>query len=400
MAVVYRELEIRFPNGDYHTITGSNIMAESMTITKSICDGNLKLGGCIATQFELQLIDISPDMVQGKKIQAVLLEYGDEEFEVLYPSDDLIPSDDLVPDGHFSYSCTERIVFTGYVDRAKRQKQREIVNITAYDDLYCWGNKNVSWWFENFAQYSGNAYIMTVIESLFESQIGYDEETYPERMQYIAPRWGKSVDNNNYTKPLALSRYLAETLYKGDISAVDILRSANELMGRFGYITPDGKYTTMSIAENQKITVDRWIDLDFEEYDTALIDITSFNYNDSQKCTFGRASQTKSCYYSEDNILTNCSTDYNTVRVLVDNVMNKGKLGDKIYRYRPFRMKTAEELIEGKNIGLGSKLEVITNYLTFQSFVFQEKITGIQHLQYEFSAEGDQILNGYTNLSE
>lgn len=400
MAVVYRELEIRFPNGDYHTITGSNIMAESMTITKSICDGNLKLGGCIATQFELQLIDISPDMVQGKKIQAVLLEYGDEEFEVLYPSDDLIPSDDLVPDGHFSYSCTERIVFTGYVDRAKRQKQREIVNITAYDDLYRWGNKNVSWWFENFAQYSGNAYIMTVIESLFESQIGYDEETHPERMQYIAPRWGKSVDNNNYSRPLALSRYLAGTLYKGDILAVDILRSANELMGRFGYITPDGKYTTMSIAENQKITVDRWIDLDFEEYDTALIDITSFNYNDSQKCTFGRASQTKSCYYSEDNILTNCSTDYNTVRVLVDNVMNKGKLGDRIYRYRHFRMKTAEELIEGKNIRLGSKLEIRTNYLTFQSFVFQEKITGIQHLQYEFSAEGDQILNGYTNLSE
>ena len=67
MAVVYRELEIRFPNGDYHTIIGSNIMAESMIITKSICDGNLKLGGCIATQFELQLIDISPDMVQGKK---------------------------------------------------------------------------------------------------------------------------------------------------------------------------------------------------------------------------------------------------------------------------------------------------------------------------------------------
>lgn len=400
MAVVYRELEIRFPNGDYHTITGSNIMAESMTITKSICDGNLKLGGCIATQFELQLIDISPDMVQGKKIQAVLLEYGDEEFEVLYPSDDLIPSDDLVPDGHFSYSCTERIVFTGYVDRAKRQKQREIVNITAYDDLYRWGNKNVSLWFENFAQYSGNAYIMTVIESLFESQIGYDEETYPERMQYISPRWGKSVDNNNYSRPLALSRYLAGTLYKGDILAVDILRSANELMGRFGYITPDGKYTTMSIAENQKITVDRWIDLNFEEYDTALIDITSFNYNDSQKCTFGRASQIKSCYYSEDNILTNCSTDYNIVRVLVDNVMNKGKLGDKIYRYRPFRMKTAEELIEGKNIRLGSKLEIRTNYLTFQSFVFQEKITGIQHLQYEFSAEGDQILNGYTNLSE
>ena len=93
--IIYRELEIRFPNGEAETIKGNNIISESMTITRSICDGNLKLGGCISTQFELQLIGISPDKVQGRKIQAVFLEYSDEHFEVLYPSEDLIPSDDL-----------------------------------------------------------------------------------------------------------------------------------------------------------------------------------------------------------------------------------------------------------------------------------------------------------------
>lgn len=400
--IIYRELEIRFPNGEAETIKGNNIISESMTITRSICDGNLKLGGCISTQFELQLIGISPDKVQGRKIQAVFLEYSDEHFEVLYPRDNLIPSDSLTPDGRLAYNCTERIIFTGCVDSAKRQKQREIVNITAYDDLYRLGSRNVSVWFSALAQHDPNLYVMSVIERIFDAHIGYDEILEPEGMQWIL-RWQKSVGNNNYTKPLALSTTLVDNIYKGNITALDILKSANELMGLFGYITPDGKYTTMSIAENKEITVDRWIDLDFEEYDTAQIDITVFSYKDSQKRTFGRASQTKNCYYSEDNILTNCSTDYDTVGVLVNNVMNSGKLGGREYQYRPFKMKTAEELIAGKNIGLGSRLKIITNYLDLPyvvSFVLQEKVTGIQHLQYEFSAEGDQIIESFDNIRE
>ena len=91
MAIIYRELEIRFPNGDYQTITGSNILSERMTITKSICDDGLKLGGCIATQFELQVIGINPDKIQGKKIQAVFLEYSDQTRHILHPRNDLIP---------------------------------------------------------------------------------------------------------------------------------------------------------------------------------------------------------------------------------------------------------------------------------------------------------------------
>ena len=407
--VVYRELEIRFPNGDNETITGSNILSESMTIIRSICDGNLKLGGCIAAQFELQLIRISPDRVQGKKIQAVLLEYSDQHYEVLYPRDNLIPSDSLIPDGHYSYNCTERIMFTGYVDKAARQKNRQIVNITAYDDLYRLGCQNVAIWFSQFAQYSGNAYnvyIMTLLESLFNSQIGYDEQADPNGMQWIS-RWQTSAENNNYTRPLSLSKNLVETLYKGDILAVDILKAANELMGLFGYITPEGKYTTMSIVEELPVTISRWIDLEFEEYNTEQIDIVSFDYYDSRKMIFGRSSSTNSCYYSDDNILTRCSTNYDNVKNLIKNVANAGKLtvgniNNVGYKYRPFKLTTIDKLLPS-GVGLGSRVHIATgeNDMPWvDSFVFQEKITGIQSLKYELSAEGDRILSGYDNLSE
>ena len=405
MAIIYRELEIRFPNGDYQTITGSNILSESMTLTRSICDdGNLKLGGCIATQFELQLIGIQPDKVQGKKIQAVLLEYSDQHYEVLYPRDNLIPSDSLIPDGHYSYNCTERIMFTGYVDKAARQKNRQIVNITAYDDLYRLGCQNVAIWFSQFAQYSGNAYnvyIMTLLESLFNSQIGYDEQADPNGMQWIS-RWQTSAENNNYTRPLSLSKNLVETLYKGDILAVDILKAANELMGLFGYITPEGKYTTMSIVDKLPVTISRWIDLEFEEYNTEQIDIVSFDYYDSRKMIFGRTSATKSCYYSDDNILTRCSTNYDTVKNLIRNVTNAGKLSGNEYKYRPFKLTTIDKILPS-GVGLGSRVHIATgeNDMPWvDSFVFQEKITGIQSLKYELSAEGDRILSGYDNLSE
>lgn len=405
MGVFRRDLEIRFPNGDYQTITGENIVSESMTITKSICDGNLKLGGCIATQFDLQLIGIRPDEIQGKKIQAVFLEYSDEHFEVLYPRDDLYPSDTLIPDGRLAYNCTEKIVFTGYIDTAKRQKNREYVTIIAYDELYMIGKTNVYDWFYNFAMYSSNPYIMSIIDSLFGSQIGYDEDARKEGMQWLL-RWQTSGGNNNFTKPISLSFQRVKE-YKGNITASEILRSANELMGLFGYMTEDGKYTTKSIVNNlTPIVINNWIDLDFEEYITAQIDIVSFSYNGgNNKISYGRTSSLKSTYVSDDNILAYCCGQEDKISQLVNNLTNNGKLAYKEYRYRPFRLSTAEALLPHSKIELGSKIKIRTGYgdddVRFvNGFVFQIKIKGIQSLMYEFSAEGDQVLNGYDSIDE
>ena len=189
---------------------------------------------------------------------------------------------------------------------------------------------------------------------------------------------------------------------KDDILAVDILKAANELMGLFGYITPEGKYTTMSIVDKLPVTISRWIDLEFEEYTTEQIDIVSFDYYDSRKMIFGRSSSTNSCYYSDDNILTRCSTNYDNVKNLVRNVTNAGKLSKTEYKYRPFTLVTIDKLLPS-GVGLGSRVHIATgenDMPWIDSFVFQEKITGIQSLKYELSAEGDRILSGYDNLSE
>lgn len=55
----------------------------------------------------------------------------------------------------------------------------------------------------------------------------------------------------------------------------------------FGYVMYDGRYNTLSLVGQEAVQIDKWIDLDFEEYTTAQIDIISFTYNDSGRCTFG-----------------------------------------------------------------------------------------------------------------
>ena len=396
--IIDRQLEIRFPNGDRETITSNNIAAESMTITHSICDGNLKLGGCIASSFELQLIDIPPDTVQSKKIQAVIITKTSTD-EVIYPTYELVPDVKLYPGQHTTTS-SEQIMFTGTIDVAKRQKNRRLVNITAYDDLYKVCCKNVYTWFLRFAEYSSTSYISTMINSLFSSQIGYDETNAPNRMRWLV-RWGVSGENNNYTKPLALSKNLVEQLYKGKLTASEILKSANELMGLFGYIMPDGRYNTFTLVGQEAITIDKWIDLEFEEYRTAQVDNVTFLYNDSNRYTLARASTTNNCYYSDDNVLTMCSTDREAVATLIKNVTNAGKLAQaSYYSYRPFKLTTIAELLPN-GAGLGSKLKIVTgeeDIPYIESFVFQEKITGIQSLKYELSAEGDEILSGYDEV--
>lgn len=389
--ILSRNVEIRFVNNDYSTIKGSNIIAESMTITRSICDGNLKLGGCIASQFEIQLIGIPPDKLNNKRIQVVLLSENETD-RVIHPSTDLIPSINIYPNKKIT-EIIETILFTGTIDTAVREKNRQIITVTAFDDLYTICRKNVYTWFYNWANYSGTAYIQTMLDSLFSSQVS--------EMQYVL-RWATSGENNNHTKPLSLSPQLVKQLYNNGITALDILKSANELMGLFGYITPDGRYTVKSVLNQDTIQINSWIDLEFSEYETAIIDIVRFNYDNDNVYTIGRSSEKHSCYYNDDNILTNCSTDRNTIATLIKNVATGGKLSYSDYKYRPFLLTTISNLLVNLDL-LGCKLRIATGEsdLTYiNSYVFNQKITGIQNPKIELSAVGDEILQGYDQQAE
>lgn len=399
MTVIDRQLEIHLLNGDHNKITdnkitASNIIAESMVLERSICDDEFKLGGCIASSFELQLIGIPPDEVQNKRIQVVAIEKFPTT-DPIYPFATLSPSYNIAP-GSKRIGQRTRKLFTGTIDSAKRQKNRQIVKIIAFDDLYLLGNKNVYTWFSGFAQYSGTETLATLLDSLFNSQL----IDLPYINRYI-------MTNGNYNVPLSLSSALVKSEFTGTITVGEILRSANELLGCFGYITAEGKYRAIGITGNTDDTaveITTYEDLEFEEYVTQVIDGVALQYNSNERAFVGRSSSYAhpSCYVSDDNAIARCCTDYDSTIALVLNMANTelGKLTDTVYRFRPYTLKINDNFTEG--ISLGTRLKIATGLAsddvqTVYSFVFADKMTGIQNLTHEYTASGDMVLQGYDN---
>ena len=403
MAVLLnRRLELSFatPGVVEFTIKSENIIAESMVITRSLCDGNFKLGGCIASSFEIQLIDVQANKVQGKKITAKLYEtfeiYGAQS--VIFPSTSIYPSNDLYPGKHFTRERM-RYLFTGTVDTAKRQNDRQIVKITAYDDLYTLGNKNVYTWFYNFALHSPDAKISDLTSSLFSSQLSG------------LPCNGNPYGNNGNDKVvLNLSSALVESNYKGSLLAIDVLRSICELTGGFGYIDEEGKFLVVDIKNNKSHpytrSISRYESLSFEEYETQAFDSIVLCYGENKQYIYGRKSsyEQPSCYYCKDNVIANCCKD--TVTTFGLNLADASRLLYEDYCYRPFTLKmdddfpNLDDTIKAYTT-LGVKVKIATGFNSsddiqyVNSFVLNERITGITNLTHEFSADGEKVQTGY-----
>lgn len=384
------------------TIKSENIIAESMVITRSLCDGNFKLGGCIASSFEIQLIDVPANKVQGKKITAKLYEtfeiYGAQS--VIFPSTSIYPSNDLYPGKHFTRERM-RYLFTGTVDTAKRQNDRQIVKITAYDDLYTLGNKNVYTWFYNFALHSPNAKISDLTSSLFSSQLS--------ELQLNGNPYGS---NGNDKVVLDLSPTLVKSNYKGSLLAIDVLRSICELTSGFGYIDEEGKFLVVDIKNNKSHPYTRSIStyesLSFEEYETQAFDSIVLCYGENKQYIYGRKSsyEQPSCYYCKDNVIANCCKDTVTTFGLNLAYEKSGRLLYEDYCYRPFTLKmdddfpNLDDTIKAYTT-LGVKVKIATDFNSsddiqyVNSFVLKERITGIANLTHEFSADGEKVQTGY-----
>lgn len=382
------ELELATPGVVSKTIASENIVAESMVIERSICDGNFKLGGCIATSFEIQLIDVPPDTVQGKRITVRAYETYSTG-NVVCPNINLCPSNNLYP----SKQTTEKKVryfFVGTVDTAERQKNRQIIKIIAYDNLYTLGSNNVYSWFQSFAYYASNAKIPDLLSGLFSAATRL--ANLPYRVRY--------KDNGNHNVSLHLNSKLVESNYKGKLQASELLRAVCELTNCWGYVNEEGKFDVLDVKENSTtVNVQVYEDLEFEEYVTQTFDGTIFTYGDSQRKIYGRASlfERPSCYYCDDNAITNCCNDSETMTTIIKNIADTGKLLSSSYCYRPFTLVLDDN--DSAGINLGTKIKIATGFGAsdvqyVESFVFADKITGIINLKHEFKATGDQILTG------
>lgn len=133
--LIDNKLEIFFPDGDGVAITEDNIVSESMKLKQSACDeSKLKFGGCIAAQFEIDLINTETRSfasdLEGKWISVRLTH--------IFPNGMLLyPSANIYPGRYYPGEITAEqsfYLFSGYIDSAKVDRSnKNIRHIVAYD---------------------------------------------------------------------------------------------------------------------------------------------------------------------------------------------------------------------------------------------------------------------------
>lgn len=378
--IVKRELFLNISNDILsRTITGDSIVAESLVLKRSICDSDFKLGGCIAAQFEIQLIDINPDNITGNKITAYMDEYSNTE-NYIHPGAGIIPSASIYP-GKCKMSVERRYLFKGDIDSAVRQKNRHITKVTAYDALYNLGTKNVYTWFSQVAEYSPSITIRQLLDSYNSSYSGLAVNNLGTAITY-------NLDVN-----LSLSRMKVADIYAPVLYSSEVLRSICELLGVCGYIDQYGAAKIVKIRkENNALVINQYKDLTFEEYNTDIIHLAKFAYNKNDTYEYGTA-DAECCYFSNDNAVLKCCTGKETAEVIIQHLQSDGLLFTSNYQYRPFEVEVYGYV--DPNDCFGREIKVATGFedLPFvYSFAFTLETTGIHNMMTKIKADGKKTL--------
>lgn len=115
-----KNIRIHFPELGIN-LTNEAIYKESMSLKESIFDGNsFEFVGCISSMFSVQIYGMKEE-IKGKSIKAY------------------IKTDDT----------EEILLFSGIVDSAKQEADKNYKKITAYDNLYEIGKKDIAKWYNS-----------------------------------------------------------------------------------------------------------------------------------------------------------------------------------------------------------------------------------------------------------
>ena len=378
--VFAREIVISFPNNsDLADITSENIVSESLYYEEAICDGNFKLGGCISSKFEIDLLDVPPDALIGKRILVKLREhfYGNS----IYPSDDLYPSDELYPNCYYKFVSNSNF-FVGTVDSAKRQKDKQITHIIAYDDLYTIGNTNCYEWFYNICFYNPTVTVGTLFEQVLDNPFINMSKAY-----------ASSSLRANANTLLSLTTVLARDVLGGEIFASELLNNLCELVGNFGYISA-GTFILQDLS-TEVTEVPSYKDLDYEDYVTNPFNVILCKYNKDQWAVNKRASPTPSTYSVENTVSQICESE-STGNAINAGLYNMGLTKSK-YQYRPYSC-----VITDPTVRLGAKVKIPTGDTLgpyVESYVLKRSIKGINGMLITISADGEQRQIGNYELN-
>lgn len=375
-------------NSDLH-IYNSNIVSESMKIEQSICDeADIKFGGAISSSFEIDVFGV-PDLT-GKRIKVTITQ---SVAIPLYPGM-AYPNENIYP-GRKVLSETFK-VFTGNVFSCKFNKNHITRKLVAYDDLYWIGGVNCAEWYGSVHRQSVETpYIM--VENLRKalcSKYGIVEQ-YPDD---VLP-----TDNIYIEKA------------DGKITVNEVLRCICEMSGVFCFLNGDGKLEYHTISENENSTNIQkpstesynfnYSDCSYEEYQRQLAGMYH-RAKDGTVNWFGWDNPSSpEMYFLEDNTIVDAYGGYTSWSEQIGREDDGVQIWQKIYNnlnftpYRPMTLKTPCRLW----VQLGDKItfkvhsyEMNGDLLTstekeITSYVLSRRITGIQALNDEFTANAENV---------
>ena len=282
---IYNELIITFTDNnetgnEYEAdITAENIVEESMKLTQSICDENyLKFGGCIASEFSIDLINTSDRVFTqsliGRWISVKLIKHTISNRPV-YPSSTLYPSNTLYPG--YEPDETPYYIFSGFIKSAKlSENDNSVRTIVAYDALALLYEADATNYVYTRLNDVGGFTIGVAINYALRNNGKIVIPEYPT----TGDNW-KSILNELFDRTGTATRpsdyyYVSNFVIKNDAwkastSAMtfgELLKSCCEDIAAFGVIIPDsgkGAFKLLTLKGTPKV-YDFYEKLQMEEY--------------------------------------------------------------------------------------------------------------------------------------
>jgi len=352
-----KTLTVSFPNANI-TMHNDDIVSESLEIEESINSGTeLTFEGCIASQMKFECSAPVRDL-RGEKV-TISIQAEDTESITL---------------------------FNGYIDEQSNRTHEDVVTeFTAYDVLYTKGQIDVTDW------YNGLTFPITVknFRDSFFTYIGITQET----ISLISD--GFSID---------------KVTTKDQILALDIMKAICQVNARFGRIGRDEKFHYTELREitkglypstetypsdhtypskenaDTKYEKSDYIKVTYEPFKTSVIDAVYLIAKDGTKTIAGSGSNTLAI--SDNIIAQGCTDKASMASVILNNIHT--------IIYTPSTVKAkGYPWLEGGDIYMFN-----TRKNVVRAYILTRRLTGIQALYDELTAEGSQIREKYQETIE
>ena len=316
------------------TITNADIVQDSFSITESIMSGSsLELVGCIARKLSFTTSAFTEVNLKNRRVQAW----------VSANNTDLIS------------------VFYGIIDESKKQSNKGLKDIFAYDDFYRLSKIDATGWWNGLGQ-----------STIYESFLSFIAEFNLRLMV----SW--FVNGN---KPCfgGTKRSIQR------LSALDYLKQICQINGAVGYIDGQGYFNVIHLPDSTVTEIPYYKDFEYEDYSVKEIEkVTIRNSSEDVGVSYPYSGQNN--YIIQGNIFAYDQTANDLLE------MAQGIYGEvEGIQFKPFSGKhNAYPYLECGDIVRYTDYDDEGVLQTVDCYVMSRILSGDQAMWDEYSAEGEE----------